>query len=290
MYYLYILRCTDRSYFIGVCKNLNERLSAHQNGQFSSLPTYDKRPVELVYELAFDDIREALFNKANLYDWDQDQITALVEEKRELSPFNMETERVVNRRAILLPTAYLSPIRWFQEIKTHDSINIICGEQFQKQTYRSRATILGANGPLNLIVPVSRPFGKNTSTKDVLISYQENWQKDHSKAIISAYGRAPYYSYFGEELLAIINSKYQTLAELNLELIKFLVEAFDIDCEVKNENSNLKVSRLLHELMQPKLRCNFEVTPYNQVLSEGEFEPNLSALDALFNIGKLPTP
>ena len=87
---------------------------------------------------------------------------------------------------ILLPLFYLPPISWFSEYLNPD--NEVVFEQFEtfpKQTYRNRASIYGANGKLSLIIPIRGTESK--LMKDIEISYQENWQKNHWKSIESAY-------------------------------------------------------------------------------------------------------
>ena len=51
MYYVYILRCSNGSYYTGCTGNLKERFESHQQGQVIS--TRDKLPVTLVNYIAF---------------------------------------------------------------------------------------------------------------------------------------------------------------------------------------------------------------------------------------------
>jgi putative endonuclease len=51
MYYVYILRCADSTYYTGCTNNINERIERHKIGQVRY--TYDKLPVELVSYIAF---------------------------------------------------------------------------------------------------------------------------------------------------------------------------------------------------------------------------------------------
>lgn len=88
-------------------------------------------------------------------------------------------------------------------------------ERFQKQTLRSRTQIITSQGPMSLSVPVIRPQGKQTLMTDVLVSYEENWQKDHFKSIESAYRSSPFFEFFMDELTKFYNTKFHRLIELN---------------------------------------------------------------------------
>ncbi|MBR2478612.1 MAG: WbqC family protein, partial [Bacteroidales bacterium] len=60
----------------------------------------------------------------------------------------------------LLSTAYLPPIEYFVAIANSGRVEIECGEMYQKQSYRTRCHINGANGLLVLTLPVLRSAAK----------------------------------------------------------------------------------------------------------------------------------
>ena len=68
------------------------------------------------------------------------------------------------------------------------SVNINLHCHYQKQTYRNRCKIYGANGPLNLTIPISHTKS-NEHQKDgnVKIMWEQDWQKQHWKSLTSAY-------------------------------------------------------------------------------------------------------
>ena len=51
--YLYILECSDGSYYTGVTNNLDKRILEHNMGFKIDAYTYNKRPVSLVYHTYF---------------------------------------------------------------------------------------------------------------------------------------------------------------------------------------------------------------------------------------------
>lgn len=48
-WYVYILECSDRSYYCGVTTDLERRLNEHNNRASGARYTRARRPVELVY-------------------------------------------------------------------------------------------------------------------------------------------------------------------------------------------------------------------------------------------------
>ena len=62
--------------------------------------------------------------------------------------------------AILLSTAYFAPIMYFSKLAVYPEIYIEQHENFVKQTYRNRTIILGANGPIPLIVRLRKGADK----------------------------------------------------------------------------------------------------------------------------------
>ncbi len=84
--------------------------------------------------------------------------------------------------SLIVSTNYFGSIPFYCELAKYERVIIDGGERYEKQTQRTRTSILSANGPLHLSIPVIRPNGKDTLVKDIQISTSENWQKDHWKS------------------------------------------------------------------------------------------------------------
>lgn len=59
-YYLYILRCSDNSFYCGQTNNLQKRIKENNNDDSKSKYTRSRRPVKLVYFEKYKTINEAL--------------------------------------------------------------------------------------------------------------------------------------------------------------------------------------------------------------------------------------
>ncbi len=49
IYYVYILKCSDKSYYTGFTSNLEERLMEHKEGKHIGSYTFKRRPLKLVF-------------------------------------------------------------------------------------------------------------------------------------------------------------------------------------------------------------------------------------------------
>ena len=77
-YYIYILLCSDNSYYIGVTNNLEKRVLQHQNGFDLTSYTFNKRPLCLVYNEEFIDIKQAIEREKQLKKWSRANKEALI--------------------------------------------------------------------------------------------------------------------------------------------------------------------------------------------------------------------
>ncbi len=76
-YWVYILLCSDRSYYVGVTSDLEARLWGHQEGLVKGY-TKNRRPVELVYSEETNDIGAALFREKQIKGWRRVKKEALI--------------------------------------------------------------------------------------------------------------------------------------------------------------------------------------------------------------------
>ncbi|NOQ72438.1 MAG: hypothetical protein GQ574_10580 [Crocinitomix sp.] len=288
MFIAYILACSDGTYHLGITNNLEARVAYHVDGKNANAYTFARRPVQLVFQKSFSDIRQAIAYDAELQTKSEQEVAQIISGKlavkiESIAP--IETTETA-RKPIILPVSYLGNLAYFSKVNTHQEVLLDVNERFQKQSYRSRCTINSANGLQNLVVPLIRPNGKESLLHEILISYTHDWLKDHIKAIESAYRRAPYFEFYGEELIAVLQKKHKRLIHLNLELTTFFITSFGIDATVRFADLGEESSIALKNEMLPKARENYQVKPYRQVFDNGSFENNLSVIDLLFNCGK----
>ncbi len=189
---------------------------------------------------------------------------------------------------VLFSSAYFPPVSYMQALVRADEVMIECQETYPKQTYRNRCYIYSANGKLPLIVPVIKPNGNQTKTKDILISYEEPWQKNHARALESAYNASPYFLYYRDDIEDILFSHHELLLDLNLDILRKIFELLGIE---KKINLNTRFEKKpegidLRNHFSPKKEERISFGEYFQVFSTKHgFISNLSILDLLFNLG-----
>lgn len=74
---VYILRCSDSSYYVGHSRDLNQRVKAHNAGE-GATHTACRLPVELVYSESFPSETEAMAREAQLKRWSRAKKEALI--------------------------------------------------------------------------------------------------------------------------------------------------------------------------------------------------------------------
>lgn len=201
---------------------------------------------------------------------------------------------MTQQSSILLSTAYFAPIRYYSKLTSYPEIYIEQHENFVKQTYRNRTVILGANGPISLIVPVEKGRAQKIKIKDLRIAYDEEWQRNHWRTIFSAYNSSPFFEYYADDIEPFFQKKHGFLFDFNQQITETILEALDIETNfiLTDDFEQIPDNCLnFREQISPKLHLiqpdpNFEVQPYTQVFSEKfGFVPDLSILDLLFNEG-----
>jgi len=77
LYYVYMLRCSDGTYYIGITSELEKRIGEHQFGTYTSCYTFKRRPVELVWSAEHTEVLDAIQCEKKLKGWSHGKKTAL---------------------------------------------------------------------------------------------------------------------------------------------------------------------------------------------------------------------
>ena len=132
----------------------------------------------------------------------------------------------------LIETHYLPSIAYFSALQNVNEVLLEKHERYVKQSYRNRTYIVSTQGKEKLIVPLTSKHGKVLIT-DVRIDYGQKWLNQHWRAIQSAYGRAPFFEYYKEDLETVLFKKTMFLYDLNFELLSMCLKWLKRDVTLK---------------------------------------------------------
>lgn len=139
----------------------------------------------------------------------------------------------------LLSTAYLPPVSYFSVMAQYGAVRIEACENFQKQSYRTRARIASSSGVEILSVPILKGSGHKRLISEIEIDYKRDWVQLHERALMSYYGSAPFFIYYRDDIFSVLESRPRFLLDLNTRLTRVLAELLGIRCAIGYTDSYL---------------------------------------------------
>lgn len=180
-----------------------------------------------------------------------------------MSDINFKHNHLINQ------IQYLPSFEWFVKYLSKSEIAYNVEDSYHKSLHLNRAKISTAQGLQQLIIPLISGRNQKCIVKDLQISYTTKWQREHLNAIKSAYGKAPYFIFYFDEIAEIISKNNLFLVELNLALIEHLVKIMTL----KLNSDTIPIPDLYDY-------------DYPQVFkSKNGFIKSCSIIDLLFNCG-----
>jgi len=118
---------------------------------------------------------------------------------------------------------------FFYKAWMSDLFVILDDVQFpQGTTWISRNRFKGHQGTLWITVPVWKKGLGLQKIWEVRICHEGRWAKKHMESLKTAYKNAPYLPEHEEFLEEIFSGKYETLSELNLAVVRYLMRVLAI--------------------------------------------------------------
>ena len=157
-------------------------------------------------------------------------------------------------------------------------------------SFRNRCTIAGANGLIDLSVPIEGSRNTGAFIRDVKIDNMLKWQTIHWRGITAAYNRSPWFEFYADELLQFYETRYTYLWDWNLDLMYWVLHKLKVEVKVDFTDSYKKQ-------IEDKDIVDYrnKILPKNSIMYAGEcpvysqvfehrlgFRPNLSIIDLLF--------
>ena len=193
----------------------------------------------------------------------------------------------------LFSTAFFAPVQYYWHWHQCEQPTLEACEHYIKQTWRNRCVIGTANGPMTLSLPVESNTEK-TRIRDVRLSDHGNWQHRHWNSIESAYNSSPFFEFYADDLRPFFEKKSAYLFDFNEDIRMIMCELLEIPKTSQVTTTFLQEGEIPDEWVDfrnsihPKKFVDpiFISEPYYQVFDRKfGFQPNLSILDLLFNMG-----
>ena len=179
---------------------------------------------------------------------------------------------------MIFPITYLGSVDYYRQWLNDSDAVIEQWETFPKQTERNRCVIAGANGIEQLTIPVERQHGRQIKTRDLHITYQEQWQHRHWEALRSAYRHSAFYDYYAEFFEPFYTKRYDFLLDYNIGLMEVVLKLLDVQKPIELTSTYISNRTMT---IDPS-----NIKPYYQVFQDKHgFLPNMSIIDLLFNMG-----
>lgn len=86
IYYVYIVKCSDNSYYTGYTNDLARRINEHNVGLNPASYTYTRKPVELVFYYEFNDVNQAIQFEKQIKGWSRKKKEAIINDNWDLLP------------------------------------------------------------------------------------------------------------------------------------------------------------------------------------------------------------
>jgi hypothetical protein len=192
---------------------------------------------------------------------------------------------------ILLHLPYFGPISHFREIVRPAEIWFENEDNYQKQTYRNRTYIYGANGKLNLNIPVKHlhnpGFKQHQKYRDVKVENSFNWQKQHWKSLKIAYQTSPFFEFYEDDLAPLFNKKPEFLMEFNYTCFNTICDCLQVKIEYYKTSGFIREPLdMVDKRNLINAKTSVKIDTYHQVFQEKKgFLSNLCILDLMFNEG-----
>lgn len=211
---------------------------------------------------------------------------------------------------------YLPWMGFFHKMMKADLFVLLDNVQFPKESPAARNLIKAKDGTARMLsVSVKKSKGAFQNYNELEIDYAGKWNLKHVNQLKDSYSKAPFFVQYFPELEGILRTPHPNLAAMNIRIIEWIAEALGIGTRVEiasrhddgswgaKNDRNLNICRHFNataylsgsgakdyndEALFARndialVYSEFRHPTYSQI--NGDFVPNLSIVDALFNCG-----
>lgn len=209
---------------------------------------------------------------------------------------------------------YLPWLGFFQKVSMSDKFCLWDDVQFDPNDYQHRNKFKNPNGVTTMTVPIKTKGYRDKTIKDMSIENQHNWKRIHSNTLIVSYSKAPFFESYSDFFKKTYDRNWDTIVDLNIHLLNYLFKELGMEIDIITASTQnfegQKTSRIIDmcnklnadtyifgamgkDYADLDLFSKSGINPYFQDYKHpiypqlwGDFIPNLSVLDLLFNCGE----
>lgn len=205
---------------------------------------------------------------------------------------------------------HLSYLGFFHKVSMADTLVLLDNVQYEKNYFQNRNRIYTSSGVRYITVPV---YDTREDINKVVIAddFFKRTCRKNVMTITEAYRKTPFWTAYGEKFLEIYQCGEKSLANFNEKLLRFILNSLDMKVEImhasdlgaKGQKTELLMD-ILHKVNADKyiagksgkdymdmsivdLPVEFQhfTHPVYTQWGKDHFEPYMSIIDALFNVG-----
>ncbi len=196
----------------------------------------------------------------------------------------------------ILSAFYFGSVEHYRLIAGHPKVIIDIGEHYERQSYRTRTRIAGPNGVQDLAVQIARRSGEKMPMHTVGLSYSGTWPRQHVHAIRSAYGNAPWFIHYIDDIESVVLKRYDRLVDLDLATLRLGLKWLGLTTEVEVSETYVGLAdegAASHVDLRAALHPKKPLPPgvpnaptYPQIFEDRHgFQPRMSIVDLVCNRG-----
>ena len=210
---------------------------------------------------------------------------------------------------------YLPWLGYFDKMSSAGQFVFLDCVQYKRREYQNRNRIRTPDGWTWLTVPVLSSGEYSSQLKDIRINNTFDWRRKHWASISQHYGQARHFSDYADEWACLYEQQWEWLIDLNLKTIEILCRQLEVTAACVRESevgTNSKSTERIIEICRKldgtrylsgaggrdymdepafdRAGIGLAYQEYDHPKYEQAypgFEPYMSAIDYVFNVGAL---
>ncbi len=197
--------------------------------------------------------------------------------------FAQNQMKPTDEKPLILPSLFCPAASYYAMMAEAGHVVVNTGMRFDKRRKEvHRCVIADTRGPLELTVPIAKPYGRTWD--EISVSTHGSWWNVVRTALESAYGRTPYFEFYFDDFMPLFDpGSLSTVTDLNKRFDTVIRRCLGLTTEVTYTTAGSQCTTYpygIDKSRQPR------IMPYWQVRADRfGFIPDLSILDLLFNMG-----